>query len=98
MLIRGNTVTVACYFDDLITIARNQDKCKCNVSKIITVLDFLWFEVHQDKSVLILTQKLKQFGFIIDSNTMTVTLTKSKKQNIVDCCRLALSSEKIKIR
>ena len=45
------------------------------------------FVVHSEKSVFVPSQEIEYLGFIINSVTMTVTLTTKKKRKIFDICQ-----------
>lgn len=96
--IRKQGVTVAGYFDDLMTLAITEGICIQNISKIISVFDSLGFVIHPEKSTFLPSQQIEFLGFVINSVTMTVSLTVSKKEAIKEMCSLALSMELSTIR
>ena len=95
---RKNKIAVAGYFDDLITMARDKNICINNMKEIIRNLFSLGFIIHPEKSLFSPTQTLEFLGFVINSSTMTIRLTESKKQAVHDLCLTALNLRKIKIR
>ena len=50
--------------------------------KATDLFDSLGLTISVKKSILMPVQKIEFFGFIIDSTTMTVTLTEEKKQKL----------------
>ncbi len=51
------------------------------------LLDQLGFVIHPDKSILIPSQEIVTLGFLINSITMTMRLTKEKALDIKDICK-----------
>ena len=89
---------VSAYIDDLITIAKTFSLCFDNVTDLVETIDSLGFVVHPDKSEFIPSQVIEYLGFVIDSRSMTVSLTSSKKKKVKDMCISLLSKEKPSIR
>ena len=56
------------------------------------------FCINEDKSVLIPTQCLEYLGNVIDSETMTVTLPKRRRDKIIQSCKQLFHSDWDKIR
>ena len=96
--IRKQGVIVAGYFDDLITLAITNGVCIQNISKIISSLDSLGFVIHPEKLTFLPSQEIEFLGFLINSVTMTVSLTHTEKEAIKEMCSLALSMNLITIR
>ena len=63
----------------------NQDEvvCKNNTNTITSTFQTLGFTVNEKKSVLIPTQRIVFFGFIIDSVEFKVYLTEEKLQKLL---------------
>ena len=95
---RKNKMAVVCYFDDLITMACDQNICINNMKEIIRNLFSLDFVIHPEKTLFSPTQTLEFLGFVINSSTMTVRLTDSRTQAIYDLCLTVLNTRKMKIR
>ncbi|CAB4030534.1 Transposon Tf2-6 poly [Paramuricea clavata] len=70
------------YIDDSILIGDNYDECADNVINTIRLLDNLGFVPHPKKSVFIPTQILVFLGFLLNSITMTVSLTPEKARKL----------------
>ena len=66
--------------DDFIILHDTYEGCAVSVAEAIVTFDKLGFVVHPQKSVFIPTQSLVFLGFVINSVTMTLTLTAQKKQ------------------
>ena len=97
---QGNSqgVIVAGYFDNLITLAITNGVCIQNILKIISSLDSLGFVIHPEKSTFLPSQEIEFLGFLINSVTMTVYLTHTKKEAIKEMCSPALSMNLVTIR
>ena len=96
--LRKSKISVSAYIDDLITVAKNFSCYFTNIIKCVNLLDSLGFVVHPDKSVFVPSQTIEYFGFIINSVDMTVTLTNTKKENIMQLCISILADEQPLIR
>ena len=70
------------FVDDTYLQGSNFVKCLHNVHETIAILRKLGFTIHAKKSVLIPTQCIEFLGFIIDSRSMEVTLSKVKGNKI----------------
>lgn len=76
----------ACYIDDSYLQADSFQGCLKNVQDTVKLFQSLGFVVHEEKSVLTPTQKIKYLGFWLDSKQMTVSLSDEKKQKIKKAC------------
>ena len=71
---------ITLFIDDLITLGRSFVKFERNIKLIVTLLDSLGFAVHSNKSIFVparLTEYCK-LKTVIDSQSMTISLTKKK--------------------
>ena len=79
----------ASYIDDLYLQAKgehNYDHCVSNIIDTFLQFDSLGFTIHPDKYVFIPSQHLALLAFIIDSVTMTITLTPEKALKVKEAC------------
>lgn len=74
------------YFDDSLIQGDTFQLCYHSVERAATLLDSLGFTIHQEKSVFLPTQHIEYLGFVLNSKTMTVSLTDAKKIKIRDLC------------
>ena len=86
------------YIDDSILIGSGYDDCANNVVDTIRLMDSLGFVVHPDKAVLIPTQELVFLGFLLNSITMTVSLTQAKATKIQSAVSRLLACQNPTIR
>ena len=77
---RVEKIVIAGYFDDLIRINSSYASCFRNVSKIIKLFIALEFVIHSSKSQFIPTEKIEYLRFVIDSISMSVSLSNKKKR------------------
>ena len=69
---------ITLFIDDLITLGRSFVKFERNIKLIVTLLDSLGFAVHSNKSIFVPARLTEYPGFVIDSQSMTISLTKKK--------------------
>ncbi|KAK7109102.1 hypothetical protein V1264_013207 [Littorina saxatilis] len=86
------------FLDDSLLVADTESECIENVLATVQLLRSLGFVVHHEKSVLEPTQKIQYLGVLIDSIAMTVSLTKVRSDNLIECCKRALKVQLITIR
>ncbi|WAR12563.1 POL-like protein [Mya arenaria] len=70
------------YLDDSYLQGTTYAECLENVSVTQELLADIVFVINNEKSVFIPTQELVFLGFILNSNTMTISLTEQKVQTI----------------
>ena len=68
-------------------------ECHENVQETVRLLGDLGFPIHNEKSVLIPSQVLTLLGFVLNSVTMTVQLTDSRKQKLKNACLNLVNKE-----
>lgn len=86
------------YIDDSLNMNLNQAVCKANTLTMIDTLQKLGYTINHSKSVLIPTQRMVFFGFIIDSVQFMVFLTEEKLQKIILYARNIYSKNTIIVR
>ena len=80
------------YIEDMVKLS---EEATLDAAQLITQLGFV---VHPSKSVFEPTQILEFLGFLLNSHTMTVTLTSKKVTKIVAACEHLLKQRSITIR
>ena len=88
--LRLQQVTVAGFINNLITFERSFVSCGRNIKLIETLLDSLGFGVHTDKPIFVPARSVEYLGFVIDFQSMTISLTQKKKAYIKRLCHEAL--------
>ena len=86
------------YLDDQYIQGDTVESCFCSVKACIELLRSLGFVIHPEKSALLPSQKLEFLGFILDSVSMTVSLTEVKKIKIKEECQLLRENKQPTIR
>lgn len=71
------------YIDDSFVIAESEQTCKSALEGLCKELNLAGFTIHDKKSVLIPTKKLKFLGFNLDSEKMEVSLTGEKVEKFI---------------
>lgn len=79
---RQRNIRCSYYIDDSLNMNRDVSICTGNTQTIVSTLDSLGFVINRKKSVLVPTQKIVFFGFVIDSVQFKVFLTEEKVQKI----------------
>ena len=86
------------YLDDFFMKGKSRTKCENTIHAVIRLLQELGFTIHPDKSLLEPSNVLTFLGFVINSNSMTVTLTEEKKAKLAALIDKVLSKVSITIR
>ena len=81
------------YMDDSYLQAGSYDLCFANIKATVNLLLSLCFTINTEKSVLAPTQCLQFLGFLLDSISMTITLTEKRKQKIFNLCTRLLKEK-----
>ena len=96
--LRKNGHVSTCFLDDSMLIGRTVDDCMRNVTDTTELFQKLGFIVHPVKSVLHPTTRLQYLGVVVDSVTMTVTLSAERAISIQHTCRKLLREQNHSIR
>lgn len=75
------------YMDDSFYIGRSALECAETTLHAIELFSRLGLQINPKKSVIVPSQTIEFLGFIIDSVSMTVTLSPRKKQKIYMLCQ-----------
>ena len=81
------------FVDDSYLQGKTYQDCVNNVIETVHLLQQLGFTIHPDKSILTPTQQITFLGFDIDSEKMTMSLTKNKKEKIIRLCSQLLHNK-----
>ena len=81
------------YIDDCYLQGATYGECHENVQETGRLLGDLGFPIHNEKSVLIPSQVFTFLGFVLNSVTMTVQLTDSRKQKLKNACLNLVNKE-----
>ena len=86
------------YIDDSYLQGTTKLECENNVKTTTTLFDNLGLCIHPEKSILEPSHVLEFLGFILNSVTMTVTLSHAKAANIKQECKNLLTEKQPTIR
>ena len=86
------------YIDDTFIMSNSCEGCVTSIECTTGLLTSLGFYINTDKSVTIPTQELEHLGFLLNSKSMTVSLTARKKENLLSKCTQLLKARKLTIR
>lgn len=86
------------HLDDLYLQGQTYEKCAHNVIDTTVLFDKLGLVVHPEKSNFIPTQVLNILGFVINSVTMTIQLTREKATGLQRACTVLLTRSSPSIR
>ena len=80
----GHTVTG--FLDDMLIVANTETELSASVRFVLHTLHELGFVINYEKSTLVPCKKIMHLGFIIDSDSMMVTLPEEKVHHIMSMC------------
>ena len=89
---------IVMYIDDSLLLGDNEEECHLAVSNACRLLDSLGFTIHPIKSVFKPTQTIEFLGFVLNSVSMTVTLTEHKMEKIKNVCCDLMEKSKVSIQ
>ena len=73
-------------------------KCEQKIKCSINLLESLRFIIHLEKSLFVLTRCIEHLGFVLNSQTMIISLSDVKKEKIKLLCLEILDDECPKVR
>ena len=86
------------YIDDSYLQGDTYQECLANIVATVKLFHSLGFVVHPEKSTFIPTQRITFLGFILDSRTMEIYLTKEKTEKLKNACLDILNTPKPALR
>jgi len=91
--LRFRGIKVVFYIDDTLVIGKTAEQCSIHSQEVCEFLTPLGYKTNIAKSQLNPSKKITFLGFVIDSESMTLSLPGSKIEKIVSHCkRLLLNS------
>ena len=97
-LLRSWGINCVGYLDDFLFVAQNKIELQDNVSKALILFDRLGFTINTKKSILSPVQSIEFLGFLLDSCTMKIYPSKSRKEKIRLACQKSLTKRMISVR
>lgn len=86
------------YIDDSCLQGSTYESCLHNITSTVSLMDSLGLTVHKSKSVLVPSKQIVFLGFVLCSETMTITLTIDRKTELLKCISDLLEKSKCPIR
>ena len=71
------------FVDDSYLQGDTKQECLQNIEATVSLLESLGFAIHEGKSILNPTQEIEFLGFVFNSVTMTISITKGKTEAII---------------
>ena len=96
--LRSQGHRLVAYIDDTLLQGDTKQECLKNVNDTGKTFDELGFTVHPVKSVLNPTQSIQFLGFVLDSISMTVSVSDEKSRAVVDRIKDLLEKKQCSIR
>lgn len=96
--LREKRCCITGYIDDFFLMGLTYLMCEGNMEKAIKLFQKLGFTIHPTKSSFIPSTLIVFLGFLINSVTMTITLTDKKKKDLNDLISTMLTENQIVIR
>ena len=90
--------SISGYIDDFFIAGQSREECARTVDETIRLFIRLGFYVHPVKSDIVPTQSLTFLGFILNSLSMTITLTQEKRNRLKSLCSEILNGDFFPIR
>ena len=71
------------FVDDSCLQGDTKEECFQTIEATVSLLEILSFAIHKRKSILNPTQEIEFLGFVFNSVTMTISITKGKTEAII---------------
>ena len=91
-------VQIIIYIDDSLIIADLEEGARRHCAFVIDTFQKCGFSINWDKSSLEPSNVVEFLGFVLDSSTMTITLTESKRTDLLRILRLTKARTKVSLR
>ena len=98
ILVESSGVKIVAYLDDFFVCGPSIEKARESLGVLRAILKWLGFLVNDEKSVKTPTERLEFLGFMIDSNSMTLSLTEKKQASISNICSGLLRAKCVSAR
>ncbi|KAK7474676.1 hypothetical protein BaRGS_00034100 [Batillaria attramentaria] len=96
--LRGQGFLSTSFIDDCYLQGATIAECQENVRATVSLFECLGFVIHKEKSVLHPCKELKYLGFVLNSESMTVKLTRQRIEKITESCQQILEKTLVVIR
>jgi len=96
-LIRSDAADCVFYLDDSLFLADTYEKCLSDTNNAVHILTSAGFSIHDQKSVMHPTHKIRFLGFVIDSKAMKIFLPEEKVVKLRETVQDVLSETKLTV-
>lgn len=96
--LRSQGIILVVYLDDFLIMGQTYKQCQANVLKVKRLLEKLGFVINYSKSNFTPSNECKYLGFIVNSEELSLELTKRKKNNILEILNRLKKDSWYKIR
>ena len=86
------------YIDDMLILGETSEELSHNFQSCQTLMTSLGFVVNNEKSIAGPTQEIEFLGFVINSRSMTLAVTKEKLKSLTSQCKNLLQSQRTTVR
>lgn len=94
----SHAIRCSLYIDDMIVMAHSASDLTKNLDLVCNLFQDLGFVINYEKSMLTPSCVVKHLGFIIDSNSMSISIPDEKHLEIRGKCRMFSVPDSISIR
>ena len=86
------------YIDDMLILGETSEELSHNFQSCQTLMTSLGFVVNNEKSIAGPTQEIEFLGFVINSRSMPLAVTKEKLKSLTSQCKNLLQSQRTTVR
>ena len=97
-ILRRINIRLVIFLDDLLIFGSSMEEILMARDTVIYLLEGLGFVINYKKSVITPTTSLEYLGIIVDSTSMTMSLTEEKSVSLTKLCQKTLTSKKLSLR
>ena len=96
--LRERGIRCVFYLDDILIMGASAQDCLDSTNLAVNLLQDLGFIINKEKSHLTPTQQVEYLGFVVNSKTMSLSLSQDKISKIVSHCREVMSAHTNSVR
>ncbi|XP_069139303.1 uncharacterized protein [Argopecten irradians] len=96
--VRSQGIHAFYYIDDSLVKAADKELCEKNCRVLAETFELAGFQISSEKSLFIASHVIVHLGYLLNSETFTVSLPEQKVRKIVDACSRVLCQESISLR
>lgn len=97
-ILRRINIRLVIFLDDLLIFGSSMEEILMARDTVIYLLEGLGFVINYNKSIITPTTSLEYLGIVVDSTSMTMSLTEAKSISLTKLCQKTLISKKLSLR